>query len=314
MADLQRAKRAAARRYLKRPRDSSLSNIVGVGIGSKIERGQFTDTQAVRIYVAVKLDAGSVSKELLIPAELEGVPTDVVEIGRPLPAGEAFPAPRTRIRPPQPGCSIGVMREFYLLSGTFGAVVRDEKRHYVLTCNHVVADDDPAFLGRAVLQPGPSDGPGEQIARVSRFVPIRPAMTTDIDAAIAELNVADNPAALAPVGRLASPIPGRAAERMPVEKVGRATGYTTGTIFDVAADFPIPYSFGAVTLQDQILIHNPEGYFTFCGDSGSLIVDRDTKTAVGLLCGCSYSSEHGFYGVANHLHKVLSALGVMLVA
>jgi hypothetical protein len=111
MASLQRAKRTAARRYLARPRDSSVSNIVGVGIGSKIKRGRFTETQVVRIYVAVKVDAGSIPKEWLIPAELEGVPTDVVEIGRLLPAADAFPAPRTRIRPPQPGCSIGVMRE-----------------------------------------------------------------------------------------------------------------------------------------------------------------------------------------------------------
>jgi hypothetical protein len=314
MADLQRAKRAAARRYLKRPRHSSLSNIVGVGIGSKMKRGRFTETQAVRIYVAVKVDAGSVPKELLIPAELEGAPTDVVEIGRLLPAGEAFAAPRTRIRPPQPGCSIGVMRELCLLSGTFGAVVRDEERRYLLTCNHVVADDNPAFLGRAVLQPGPSDGPGDRIATVSRFLPIRPATSTDMDAAVAELSVPGNPAVLAPIGPLASTIPGRAAERMPVEKVGRATGYTTGTVFDIAADFPIPYSFGAITLRDQILIYNPEHYFAFSGDSGSLIVDRDTKTAVGLLCGCSYSSERGFYGVANHLDRVVTALGITLVA
>ena len=57
---------------------------------------------------------------------------------------------------------------------------------------------------------------------------------------------------------------------MPVEKIGRATGYTAGTVFDIAADFPIPYSFGDVTLRDQILIHNPEHYFAFAGDSGSL--------------------------------------------
>jgi hypothetical protein len=314
MAGLQRAKRAAARKYFERPGELPLSNIVGVGLGSKIKRGRFTETPAVRIYVAVKVDAGSVPKELLIPPEFEGVPTDVVEIGRLLPAGEAFPAPRTTIRPPQPGCSIGVMRELCLLSGTFGAVVQDEERRYLLTCNHVVADDDPAFLGRAVLQPGPSDGPGERIATVSRFLPIRPATTTDVDAALAELSVPDNPAVLAPIGRLVSTIPGRAAERMPIEKVGRATGYTTGTVFDIAADFPIPYSFGQVTLRDQILIQNPEGDFAFSGDSGSLIVDRDTKTAVGLLCGCSYSRERGFYGVANHLDKVLSTLGVTLVA
>jgi len=312
MQDIQRAKRAAARRYLAPPRGTALSNIVGVGIGSKIQRGQLTDTLAVRIYVARKLNACNLPRELVIPAQFEDVPTDVVEIGRPLPAAEVLPPPTSRIRPPQPGCSIGVMREFYLLSGTLGAIVRDESRHYLLTCNHVIADDDPAFLGRAVLQPGPSDGLGEPIAVVSRFIPMRPATTTDIDAAIAELSIVANPEVLAPIGRLASAIPARAAEGMPVEKIGRATGYTAGTVFDIAADFPIPYSFGDVTLRDQILIHNPEHYFAFAGDSGSLIVDRETKTAVGMLCGCSYSTAHGFYGVANHLDKVLDALAVTL--
>jgi len=101
---------------------------------------------------------------------------------------------------------------------------------------------------------------------------------------------------------------------MAVEKIGRATGYQTGTVFDVDADFPVQYSFGAVTLRNQILIHNPEGFFAFSGDSGSLIVERGTKKAIGLLCGCSYTRERGFYGVANHLDRVLRALDVTLVA
>src|SRR5258707_15146405 len=72
MTGLQRAKRAAAKKYFERPSALSLSNILGVGVGSKIKRGRFTETQAAPIYVAVKVDAGSIPKELFIPAELEG--------------------------------------------------------------------------------------------------------------------------------------------------------------------------------------------------------------------------------------------------
>jgi hypothetical protein len=219
---------------------------------------------------------------------------------------------RARIRPPQPGCSVGVHREFQLFSGTFGAVVTGQGKRYLLTCNHVLADDEPASVGRAVLQPGPSDGGGDPIAILTRFVPLRPNAIAYVDAAIAELLVPDNPAVMPPIGRLAGGTPARALEGMAVEKVGRATGYTTGTVFDAAADFEIPYGFGAVTLRDQILIRNPEGWFAFSGDSGALIVDRDTKCAVGLLCGYSHSEERGFYGVATHIDTVLEALGVTL--
>jgi len=206
------------------------------------------------------------------------------------------------------------MREFLLLSGTFGAVVRDDQRRYLLTSNHVLADNDAALLGRTVYQPGPSDGHGEPIATVSRFVSMRPGSCSDIDCALAELTVPDDPSLLEPVGPLASGLPGHPYEGMAVEKIGRATGYRTGTVFDVEAEFPIQYSFGSVTLRDQILIHNPEGFFALSGDSGSLIVDRATKRAIGLLCGCSYDGERGFYGVANHLDRVLRALDVTLVA
>ncbi len=308
MVDLYQAKHNAATRYLSR------HGVVGVGMGSKIVRGQPTAAPAVRFYVAGKVDSAALPEKSRLPREIDGFPTDVVPVGRVLPAGGEWSVHRTRIRPPQPGCSIGVYREFQLLSGTFGAVVAAQGRRYLLTCNHVVADDEPASLGRAVLQPGPSDGPGDPIATVTRFVPLRPQATAYVDAAIAELMVPDDAAVMPPIGRLASGTPARATEGMAVEKVGRATGYTAGAVFDAAADFEMPYGFGAVTLRDQILIHNPEGYFAFSGDSGSLIVERDTKRAVGLLCGYSHSEERGFYGVANHIEKVLDAIGATLAA
>jgi len=308
MADLYSAKRSAVARYLSR------HGVVGVGVGSKIVRGEPTAAPAIRLYVAAKVEAAALSEGSRLPREIDGVPTDVVALGRLRPAGGEAPVYRTRIRPPQPGCSIGVLREFKLLSGTLGAVVEAQGRRYLLTCNHVLADDEQSSVGRAVLQPGPSDGPGDAIATLTRFVPLRPNATARVDAAIAELLVPADPAVMPPIGRLAGGTPLRAAEGMAVEKVGRATGHTTGTVFDAAADFEMPYGFGAVTLRAQILIQSPDGGFAFSGDSGSLIVERETKRAVGLLCGYSHSEERGFYGVANHIDTVLDTLSVTLAA
>jgi len=106
MTSLQRAKRVAASRYLLRGRGLRSSNsailrpennVVGVGLGWKIKGGQFTDRKAVRFYVTAKLDSGSVAKEISIPAEIDGVPTDVVETGYLLPAAGVLPDPRAPI-------------------------------------------------------------------------------------------------------------------------------------------------------------------------------------------------------------------------
>ena len=314
MSDLRRARRVAVQRFLSPPGGRRLPhpNVAGVGIGPRIRNGRPQTETTIRLYVRVKIgDRQAIPKEHWLPAEIEGVPTDVVPIGVPVPAVVISHA----IAPvPQPGVSIGVAREFQLTSGTFGAVVEVEGKRHLLTNNHVLADNDPSSLGRHVLQPGPSVGRGREIGILRRFVPVIPGAVAEVDAAVAELTVAVDPAVLDPIGRIASAMPASAVEGMKVEKIGAGTGYTAGTVFDSDADFVIAHPYGTVTLCGQILIHNREGYFAFSGDSGSLIVQRPTKRAVGLLCAYSYAPEQGFFGIANRLDNVLAALGATLVA
>jgi Peptidase family S64 len=315
MPHLLHAKRVAVQRFLAHPSDRRLRNpyynVAGVGIGPRIKGGKRQTETAIRLYVNVKIrHHEAIPKEYLLPSDIAGVPIDVVPIGRPVPAVVIS----HRIEPvPQPGLSIGVAREFQLMSGTFGAVVEVAGKRHLLTNNHVLADNDPASLGRKVLQPGPSVGPGREIGILRQYLPVTPGAIADADAAIAELLVAADPKVLDPIGRIASALPGSAAEGMEVEKIGAGTGHTLGTIFDAEADFVVMHSFGAVTLRDQILIHNGEGYFAFSGDSGSLIVERSAKRAIGLLCAYSYDREQGFFGIANRLDRVLAGLAATLV-
>ena len=59
----------------------SKPNVVGVGIGFRQEGGMRTDKLALVIMVERKLPASQLAPRDLIPAEIEGVPIDVQEVG-----------------------------------------------------------------------------------------------------------------------------------------------------------------------------------------------------------------------------------------
>ena len=56
-------------------------NVVGVGIGYRIQDGQRTDNLAIIVMVSRKLPASQLEPAELIPTEIEGVPVDVQESG-----------------------------------------------------------------------------------------------------------------------------------------------------------------------------------------------------------------------------------------
>ncbi|MFQ5575646.1 MAG: hypothetical protein ACE5G8_01520 [Anaerolineae bacterium] len=56
-------------------------NVVGVGLGFKIVAGQISDEIAIIVNVRQKTDASALPAEDVIPAMLDGVPVDVVEVG-----------------------------------------------------------------------------------------------------------------------------------------------------------------------------------------------------------------------------------------
>ena len=297
MADLRDAKNEAVHLYLGKSNERI--PVVGVGVGVRISDRE----PSIRLYISEP----AIPDGYIVKSRIAGVRTDVVPIGR---VQLASGASDCTLVEPQPGSQIEVVRRPQTMPGAFGAVVDVDGRRHILTNNHVLADNDPNSRGRIVLQPRGSHGPARLIATAARFAPISGA-STDVDAAVAELEVPANPAVLPPVGQLTGV--DRATEGLVVEKIGPATGYRVGTVFDVSADFDVTYSFGKVTLRDQILIRSPRGPFSFTGDSGSLLVAQESKRAVGLLCAYSFSRAQGFFGIANHLQTVLTALGATLV-
>jgi hypothetical protein len=286
-------------------------NVVGIGVGRKIKDGRVTSAVAIHVYVERKVPKKAVPKADAIPAMIDGVPTDVIETGRFF--AQATPIARTRLRPAKGGCSIGFKGVGFVMAGTFGCLVTDGKKRFILSNNHVIANENALPLNSPIFQPGLLDNgvaPGDRIARLSKMVRILPLPKDNhVDAAIAALdkNTLASPLILPKIGKLASTTTVPAVEKMKVHKHGRTTGYTQGRVVDISADVNIQYDFGVARFVDQIVIVGDAGSFSASGDSGSLIVDRATRRATGLLFAGS-----GSHTIANPIDEVLTALGVTL--
>jgi hypothetical protein len=295
-------------------------NVVGVAAGVKMTKGKPTGKRSLLVLVEEKRPRNRVAKNALIPKEIDGVPTDVLGVGpiRPL----AFTA---RVRPALPGFSIG---HHDITAGTFGCLARDIRRcccslerdcgckppreecpgdYLILSNNHVLARSNLASPGDPILQPGPADGgvfPADGVATLERFEPIvfGSAGYNLIDAAVARPTFSRN---LNPsiIGVTLPRGIGEAFVGQDVIKVGRTTQVTAGRVLAVNATvFVGPYDGGGVGLFSQQIITTG---MSAGGDSGSLLMNRRTLEAVGLLyAGSAEITIH------NHIAAVESALGV----
>ncbi len=143
-------------------------NVVGVAVGLKNSVGE----PSVVVLVQRKVPTAALTAAESVPKEVNGIKTDVVEIGY----VRAYDSPRDRYRPEIPsGVSIG---HYKITAGTLGTVVTDRTtgEKLILSNNHVLANSNDSLVGDAILQPGTADGgqnPADVVARLERFVTIR---------------------------------------------------------------------------------------------------------------------------------------------
>jgi hypothetical protein len=329
MAGLMDAKALAAKNYLAttvRLQFAGLSfstqpshNVTAVGAGRKYVNGKPTGTQAVRFYVERKVPKSLIPKEHVLPPDIGGVPTDVIQMGR-LKLCAALPAPITgRFRPVQPGCSCSFQMpppdQGVLTASTIGAIVQANGKTFILSNNHALANANALPAGTPIFHPGLLDQPDlstDQIAVLTSFVPISSSTNNVVDCAIAELleGVPFSAEILPDIGRLSSAAPVAAVEGMTVIKAGRTTSATAGTVVETNGTVPVLYpNVGIVTFDNQIFVQDTSVPFSDGGDSGALVVDQASRAGTGLLFA---KTDDGFTA-CNPLGAVLTALGVTLV-
>lgn len=307
--ELQAIGRVAEARHLHEPRLLGLDGVVGVAEGHKVKAGKPTKTSAIMVLVEKKRPKSAVGKSDLVPAEIDGVPTDVVEVGK----IEALVF-NAKTRPALPGFSIG---HHAITAGTFGCVVHDIRRgdpqlgegdYLILSNNHVLAVVNAALPGDLILQPGPFDGglfPSDAIATLDRFEPIVLSQFIGpgynlVDAAVARPSHARHITASI-IGAIMPQGVDQARVGSVVIKAGRTTQVTVGVVIAVNATVAVGYGLAGIgVFRHQILTTA----MAAGGDSGSLLMDRNLR-AVGLLfAGSSQITVH------NHIADVEAALGV----
>ncbi len=213
-----------------------------------------------------------------------------------------------------------------ITAGTLGGFVEDARRYYALSNNHVLADCDAASVGDAIWQPGPYDmrqGRHQVIAHLSRWIPLDPARTDGLDAAIAELDGEVHeflPFEYAGIGELD---PRVITDRYAVTRVikrGRTTGVTRGKVsaFEldgVQLDYGTRLESRIITFDDQLeFVHvDRRRAFSQGGDSGSLIIDQATRRPYALLYGGGPDAAGVDRTLAHFLPPVLARLRVQMV-
>jgi len=220
---------------------------------------------------------------------------------------QATNSPTSRLQRPVPiGTSISNWHECG--AGTLGVRLRRGDEYFVLSCNHVFARLNAASPGELLLQPGRADVGCAQtledtIGRVADFQPISYTSLNIMDAAIARTSP-DLVSFSTPTNGYGIPSSTTitAAIDMPVQKYGRTTGLTTGTISGVNATVAINYPAGTAYFVGQILISSSnKKAFVDGGDSGSLVVTNNAnKNPVGLIF-----AKSGNYGYASPIDWIL---------
>ena len=310
------------------------ANVVATGIGYKETGGAKTDRLCIICSVKEKIPMAGLSPQEIIPAAVDGTPTDVMQTG----IIRALQAPTDRFRPAPGGVSIGHVG---ITAGTLGCWVTKNGQKVILSNNHVLANSNAADIGDAVLQPGPFDGgsfPQDHFANLTQFVPISfqgepsgcqfanavisvfnlgcrvigsntryqvtkvQADDNRVDAAIATpLNPADIKDEVFNIGPIQGTVSGELG--MAIKKSGRTTGFTTGEIQQVDVTANVQYGAGQVAVfTDQLLA----GAMSQGGDSGSAVLD-DNNRLTGLLFAGSESTT-----IINRIENVFSSLGVSL--
>jgi hypothetical protein len=243
---------------------------------------------------------------------------------RRVPARRAvIPWYQANTRPLLIGASVGHVK---VTAGTIGAFVKRGNRTYLLSNNHVLANEDLGRAGDWILQRAAYDGgkpPGERAARLRFWIRLKTNGANVVDAALAQLEtaVAADVAQLRDIQqgadrKLRGVGPQFIDEGDRVFKVGRTTGPTEGrvTAFDVD-NVIVNYDRGNLRFDNQIEIEGAgTRAFSDGGDSGSLIVNSDMQALALLFAGGDTGGTNGMgLTYANPIHRVLSDLKATLL-
>jgi hypothetical protein len=309
------------------PQLLALPGVTAVGLGSKETGGRPTGELALKVFVTVKRPADQVAAAELIPGEIDGLPTDVIQSGQrhllaDPPGAVVLNGDRdeTRSRPLTGGRRI--RREDSGYAGTMGCFLADPAHVgtvYGLTNFHVVAAADvpPLALGTsAVGQPtGQSSVTGCCNDLFGKYAGGEMADDGRDEAAIKLDPGMQWLAEIVDIGIVTGKHEITVAEATPqtykVRKRGSRTFLTGGVV--TAVNTSDGHSDNGIVIKP-----NPNAaagtrtvFFAYEGDSGSALVN-DNVEVVGLVYARDDSGNGYAYAIDHVLERLGAALSVTL--
>jgi len=270
--------------------------VTSVEIGIKETGRQITDDLAFRVYVQNKIPQDQLSPDEVIPNEILGVKTDVIQSGIPV-----LTSNDSKSRPLKGGTQIANDNDE---GGTLGCIVqRNSDNTYVALGNYHVmfAGHSEGDTGVQIGQPSISgswcckcDVIGEILdKRLDAIVDcaicsIKPDIKPT--SAIRDLNGAGNDGIL--FGSADATV-----STNTVFKVGRTSDRTSGTIISITHGTAAVPKDGTPQRIRQILIKPDTGVpmFQDKGDSGAVLVNSN-NTVIGLMWGAYLEPTHPLHG------------------
>jgi hypothetical protein len=309
-------------------------NVVACGVGFKESQGKISKEPCIVVSVTRKVPQAQLSPQDLVPQQVGAVRTDVQEVGM----FRAWQSdPKDRFRPAIGGVSCG---HHQVSAGTLGCMVQRAGERFILSNNHVLANTNKGARGDPVIQPGRYDGGtlADQIAVLEEWIPLQ-SETVASDCEVANAAVTLLNAAAQAIGsdsRLTA-VKKQAAENtvdcalarptssdmawpnilriglprgvrvgtlgMAIQKTGRTTGHTTGTITQVDVTVQVDYDGKKANFVDQFMATG----MSQGGDSGSAVLDMEGYVVGLLFAGSDVAT------LINPIKPVLNALNVQLV-
>ncbi|KEI07001.1 hypothetical protein Z957_10545 [Clostridium sp. K25] len=277
-------------------------NIVGVGIGYKVQKEVLTSEKCIAVFASEKIPNNELKREDLVPSVYKGIKTDVIETG-------IFSTMKlsNRIRPVLGGYGIAPVTTKYY--GTMGCLVTDGIENFILSSNHILADLNNIKLGTPILQPAIVNGGNpekDQVAVLSKFIPLRCINGTKrpenyMDVAIAK--VINNNFVSSDIKFIGKPkgVRGHRLGQL-VKKVGASTELTTGIIQYINVTIIVDENKKQFLMKKQLVTNG----MAKPGDSGSILLN-DNNYVLGILM-----ASNNEYTIFNPIKRVLAALDVSI--
>jgi hypothetical protein len=282
----------------------AIPGVHAVGVGDKLKGGERTAETSIRVYVTRKRPLEEIPPEERVPAEIEGMKTDVVE--RPIPVVEqvaGIPATtpdredaheRRPVRggtqlKPAPTAGAGTL-------GCICTVTGDASKVIAVTAHHVVYTPSDTPNHEEVGQPNGDSSSSDSCDDIIGKV-LDAQHDEDVDVALIQLNGHTTYLAeIEGVGVVAGIGP-HPAKNDPVRKRGRTTGLTGGIVDDISTDGDVNNHDGTLNRHYKRAIQvkaNPDPAtpgatdFTRGGDSGAAYLN-----AAGQVIGIHFSGAPG---------------------